>query len=117
MSNYKIRVNIDELIDINNRLNILNNNIKNNAYTEFKIEANEFNLVDESNKNIITTNFYINHLSNSDIKECFICYEKPYMNRIKILSCKHYLCVTCYDKWDSTCNYNKRSTSCPYCRK
>lgn len=119
------RINIDELMDINNRLNIIYANIKNNAYTDYKLEINEFNLGIDLNKDIIIAKLhinqdishYINKDTNIDFKECFICYNKISNNKIKNLSCNHYLCIKCYDKWNITCINNKIHTLCPFCRK
>ena len=116
MSIYKNKVNIDELIDINNRLNILYKNIKNNAYSDFKLETNEFNLVVDLNKEIIC-DLHINHTLNNNLKECYICYDKLYSNnKINTLSCTHYLCISCYNKWNISCIYNEIPTLCPFCR-
>jgi hypothetical protein len=115
------RVNIDEFIDINNRLNTLYTNIKNNVYTDYKLKIDQFNLEIGLNKDIIITNlnFHLNgnlHINN-DFKECFICYDKICNNKIKTLLCNHYLCIDCYNKWNITCINNKIPTLCPFCRK
>lgn len=115
------KVNIDELIDINNRLNIIYTNIKNNSYSNYELKTNEFNLGIELNKDIIIAklhiNLDINHYINNDFKECFICYDNICNNKIKKLSCNHYLCIDCYNKWNITCINNKIPTLCPFCRK
>ena len=111
---------INDIIDINTRINILNNNLIKNTYSSFDFNFDFDNNIDFLKKNnLLKVKFYIKNenFNKKDIIECPICYN--YFNNSNIFktSCEHIFCKLCYKKWDNTCNLNMMKTTCPLCRK
>jgi len=109
---------IDEIIDINTRINALNNNLIKNIYSSFDFDINNnINLLKK--KNLLKVKFYIKNQNSKESIECPICYNycNNYCNNnIFKTSCNHTFCKSCYEKWDNTCNFNNINTTCPICR-
>lgn len=125
-------------MNINKKIEIILNNIKNNHYTSFEFKNNKkrkFIDIDNILENDIDNNdnndnnleinyqnnkFYIidkKILKNIICDDCPICYEKiKIINKIT-LQCKHILCCFCYYNWEKTCFLTKKDLSCPLCRK
>lgn len=80
---------INEILDINRRLNIIKDKIIKNSFSEYK-------LIDRYDKN----------------NECSVCYCINY----KYLNCNHNLCYECYIKWNKICIINNIITKCPICK-
>ena len=98
----------DNLVNINNKINIISNTILDNSYTTF-IEKN--NNVQYKNNNFIKkANFYIKKNINSKLynNECLICFDSIILHNCNKFECNHLLCKDCYLKWN---------TYCPLCRK
>jgi len=106
-------------MNINEKIEIILNNIKNKHYTSFefknkKRKLNDLEISYQDNK------FYIidkNIQKNILCDDCPICYEKiKNINKIT-LQCKHYFCCLCHYNWEKTCFLSKKDLSCPLCRK
>jgi hypothetical protein len=97
---------INEIIDINNRLNLINEKVKNKCFTNYEIK----NL----NNSIFIRPIYNNENNNNlcPILECCICYSN---NKYK-LNCNHSVCNECFVKWYKECLNNYKKITCPVCR-
>jgi len=105
--------NIEEIININTKINILNDKLINNIYSSFDFN-NDNEYLEE--KSLCKVKIYIkNQNYKKNIIECPICYN--YINNIFKTSCNHDFCKSCYIKWNNTCNFNMVTTSCPLCRE
>jgi hypothetical protein len=128
---------INNLYQINNKLNTLNNNLINKTYDDFYMDLNlEIDNINDVNnklsKNLIKkATFYIKikdeykniNLSEESIINCInynscpICLNTIFnKNDIIKLNCNHVFCTKCCDAWHSTCINNNNSVSCPICR-
>ena len=85
----KIIKKINEILDINKRLDIIKEKIIKNSFTEYKIIS-----------------------KNSNDKECSVCY----CINFKYLKCNHNLCFECYNKWNKISIFNNNITKCPICK-
>ena len=115
--------NIDYIININLKLDLIKNTMLNNKNIKFELYENEIsNEISINNKKrnkeyFKNISFYIRvddnmNVGNNSIIDlnCNICYEIKMPSNFKTLRCNHKLCNSCYDKW-----YNI-NVSCPYCR-
>jgi len=99
---------INEIININNRFDLIKEKILNNCFSEYEIKNLNDIIYIKSFKNIeIIDNKY-----STNYAECSICYC---INNNK-LSCKHDICYCCFKKWDKQCIINSKLTTCPICR-
>lgn len=129
--------NIDEVIELNERINKLKTIISKNKNLVFELNNNENNEEDRLEKNMKQNNhlyncnlkknqnitFYIkmdeNIFSNTKKEiddKCSICYDTLSFYNRKQLICEHNLCYDCFQKWNKTCINQYKLTSCPICR-
>ena len=99
--------NFSKILDINNRLNQVNDTILDNKNLTVKLITNHHF---ESNNYI--GNIYIKNISN----ECPICYEIMSITNFKRILCNHNLCYKCFYNWSRTCIFNNNNITCPTCR-
>ena len=115
-------------MNINEKIEIILNNIKNKNYTSFEFGHNKKRKLAEI-ENDINNNIEINYENNKfyviDKKlrknivcdDCPICYEKIKIIDKITLHCKHIFCSLCHYNWEKTCFLGKKELSCPLCRK
>lgn len=109
---YKGNNQIDNIININERLSELRTKIADNAYTSIYLDINELNF---KNK-IISASFYIKTDNDENI-ECPICYDNTLKYRSLSLNCNHTFCKKCYNNWNIRCKSLSYKTTCPLCRQ
>jgi len=132
---------INNIYDINNKLNILNEYFSNKLYDNFSFNIDNEELEISSNYNktknkrinknyIEKATFYIkisdkNNIiftGNTELQKnlikCPICYDLILdKNKYLKLICKHVFCKECYNIWNEKCSSNNICTSCPMCRE
>jgi len=114
--------NIDELINIHERINEIQKTLSRNILINYDFNNNFNNdYVDKNNKiQIKNANFYIRINKNSELYNkynCPICYEYIFKNNLKILLCKHLFCIKCFEDWSNTCIEKSLILTCPLCRE
>jgi len=91
---------INEIINTNNRFNLIKEKITNNCFSDYQIKN-------------INNSIYIGSFNNKNNEtDCSVCYYK----NINILNCNHSLCNSCLHKWNKVCISNSVITTCPICR-
>jgi len=105
---------INEIININNRFDLIKEKILNNCFSEYEIKnLNDIIYIKSfKNKEIIKNREIIDNKYNITYTECSICYC---INNNK-LSCNHDICYSCFEKWDKQCIIDSKLTTCPICR-
>ena len=123
--------NIEELIDIHNKIDEIKKTLSNNILLNFNVNDNgnvnandndNGNVNVNDNVNIKNVNFYIKNIKsiklNTEINNnCPICYNYIFKNKFKILSCKHVFCSECLHNWSKICTEKSFIITCPLCRK
>lgn len=136
-----VNIKINNIYDINNKLNKLNNYFCDKLYDNFSfnfdndmeesIEELKILLSDNKTKNknyIKKATFYIkisgktpyseNQKLQKQIMKCPICYDLILDNNKYLkLTCNHLFCNECYNTWNEKCSSNNICTSCPMCRE
>jgi hypothetical protein len=111
---------IDEFINIHNRICEIKEILSNNRLIKFNFNININNQSKNNNKMQITNaNFYIKNHENFNIDnnyKCPICYNYNLKNNLKILLCKHIFCINCFKNWSNICIEKSLSITCPLCR-
>jgi hypothetical protein len=109
--------NIEELINIHNKIDEIQKTLSNNILLNFNV--NDVNDVNNINTNIKNVNFYIKNIkSNTEINNnCPICYNYILKDKFKILLCKHVFCGECLHNWSKICIEKSLIITCPLCRK
>ena len=122
---------IEQAININERITNLKSVISQNILTEFNLDYNEFDILDNEiiklndNDTSTLTNKYKNSIKYmcfyikpniSQYTECPICIEDICLTNVRKLQCNHILCIPCYDKWNQSCISQSLNTTCPLCR-
>lgn len=119
--------NLDNIININLKLELIKNTVLNNKNIKFELYSNDEPKI-QNIKNKKRKKEYVNNISfymkvtdnitveNNNIVDlsCNICYEIKLPSNFKILKCNHKLCNLCYNDWCNNCN--NVNVSCPYCR-
>jgi hypothetical protein len=108
--------NIEEFININNRINEIQKTISNNILLKFDFDNN----INNNKIQIKNGNFYIKTNQTSELYNkynCPICYECIFKNNLKILLCKHSFCIKCFKNWSNTCIEKSLILTCPLCRE
>lgn len=95
---------INEIIDINSRLNLIMEKIAKNSFTEYEIK--------DINNSIYIKPYHSKKNEFNYDKNCCVCYNI----NLDYLQCKHNLCYECYHKWDKICVFNNKVTDCPICK-
>lgn len=115
-------------MNINEKIEIILNNIKNKHYTSFefvhnkkrKLEEIENDLYNNLEISFIDNKFYIMDKKirkNIVCNDCPICYEKIKITDKVTLQCRHIFCTHCHYNWEKTCFLGKKDLSCPLCRR
>ncbi len=128
-------IEIEEVFDINTKLNMLNNQLNNKIYDNFSFNLYDNNDIDnkyinKNKKNLIKKSVFYMKISNKNnininnkifehnIVKCPICYNTIlHKNNYIKLKCNHVFCNKCYDSWNETCISKNTNTSCPLCRE
>lgn len=93
---------INEIINKNNRFDLIKEKITNNCFSDYQIKN-------------INNSIYIGSFNNKNENyeiECSVCYCK----NMNILNCNHSLCNKCFNNWNKMCINNSIITTCPICR-
>ena len=130
-------------MNINEKIEIILNNIKNKSYTSFDFQnkKRKFKEIgslsqapldcsksarnDIENSMDLEINYQDNKFYIIDKKlrknvlcdDCPICYDKIKIIDKIMLQCKHIFCSLCHYNWEKTCFLGKKELSCPLCRK
>jgi hypothetical protein len=104
-------IQIENIINISERLSEIRTKIADNAYTSIYLDNNEFNFKSK----ILSASFYLK-TKNDVYVECPICYESTLIHRSLSLNCNHSFCKKCYNNWNNRCNLLNYKTTCPLCR-
>ena len=126
---------IDQILNINTRINDIKHIISNDIFTEFNLEINEFDIYENEETLVIEndtftststlTQKYKNRIKNAcfyikpvkvKYQECPICMESLCSSNFRILGCSHSLCIECDNNWHHTCSISHIAVSCPLCR-
>lgn len=99
--------NFNKILDINNRLNQLNDRILDNKNLTVELITNHHFECDKYIGNI-----YIKNIDS----ECPVCFEIMSIINFKRVVCNHNLCYKCFYKWSRTCILNNNNITCPICR-